>query len=63
MFLVGWVMVFLIWGYLMIFLKPEKNVIHGLKDKVKRLSIVLIAILSIAILTIWPVTGMPILNK
>lgn len=38
MFLVGWVMVFLIWGYLMIFLKPEKNVIHGLKDKVKRLS-------------------------
>jgi sodium-dependent dicarboxylate transporter 2/3/5 len=38
MFLVGWVMVLLIWGYLMIFLKPEKNVIHGLKDKVKRLS-------------------------
>jgi sodium-dependent dicarboxylate transporter 2/3/5 len=38
MFLVGWIMVLLIWGYLMIFLKPEKNVIHGLKDKVKRLS-------------------------
>lgn len=38
MFPVGWAMVFLIWGYLMIFLKPEKNVIHGLKDKVKRLS-------------------------
>ncbi len=38
MFLIGWLMVFLIWGYLMIFLKPEKNVIHGLKDKVKRLS-------------------------
>jgi sodium-dependent dicarboxylate transporter 2/3/5 len=38
MFLVGWIMVFLIWGYLMVFLKPEKDVIHGLKDKVKRLS-------------------------
>lgn len=38
MFLVGWVMVFLIWGYLMMFLKPEKNIIPGLRDKVKRLS-------------------------
>ncbi len=38
MFFVGWIMVLLIWGYLMIFLKPEKDVIHGLKDKVKRLS-------------------------
>jgi len=38
MFLVGWIMVFLIWGYLMIFLKPEKNIIPGLKEKVKRLS-------------------------
>lgn len=38
MFLVGWIMVLLIWGYLMIFLKPEKNSIPGLKEKVKRLS-------------------------
>lgn len=38
MFIIGWVMVFLIWVYLMIFLKPEKKVITGLKDKVKRLS-------------------------
>ena len=38
MFLVGWVMVFIIWGYLMIFLKPEKKVISGLKEKVKKLS-------------------------
>lgn len=38
MFLVGWIMVFIIWGYLMIFLKPEKKVISGLKEKVKRLS-------------------------
>ncbi|MDP2167459.1 MAG: SLC13 family permease [Thermodesulfovibrionales bacterium] len=38
MFLVGWLMVFIIWGYLMIFLKPEKKVIAGLKEKVKKLS-------------------------
>jgi len=39
LFLLGWLMVFLIWGYLMIFLKPEKAVIPGLKEKVKRLSL------------------------
>jgi sodium-dependent dicarboxylate transporter 2/3/5 len=38
MFLIGWIMVFIIWGYLMIFLKPEKKVISGLKEKVKKLS-------------------------
>ncbi|MBI5196196.1 MAG: SLC13/DASS family transporter [Nitrospirae bacterium] len=38
MFFLGWLMVFLIWGYLMIFLKPEKDVISGLKEKVKKLS-------------------------
>ncbi|MFN3533885.1 MAG: SLC13 family permease [Desulfatiglandales bacterium] len=37
MFLVGWGMVFLIWAYLMIFLRPEKERIPGLTDKVKRL--------------------------
>jgi sodium-dependent dicarboxylate transporter 2/3/5 len=38
MFLVGGIMVFIIWGYMMIFLKPEKRVIPGLKEKVKKLS-------------------------
>jgi sodium-dependent dicarboxylate transporter 2/3/5 len=38
MFIIGWVMVFLIWAYLMVFLKPEKNIIPGLKEKVKKLS-------------------------
>lgn len=38
LFFLGWLMVFLIWGYLMIFLKPEKNAITGLKEKVKKLS-------------------------
>jgi len=38
MFVIGWGMVFLIWLTLMVFLKPEKKVIPGLRDKVKRLS-------------------------
>ncbi len=38
MFLVGWIMVFIIWGYLMLFLKPEKKSIPGLREKVKNLS-------------------------
>lgn len=38
MFLVGWAMVFIIWGYMMVFLKPEKKEIHGLREKTKRLS-------------------------
>lgn len=37
-FLIGWVMVFLIWIYLMIFLKPEKKIIPGLKEKVTKLA-------------------------
>jgi len=35
---VGWFMVFLIWGFLMIFFKPEKAVIPGLKEKAKQLN-------------------------
>lgn len=38
MFLLGWTMVIIIWGYMMIFLKPEKKSIPGLKEKVQRLS-------------------------
>jgi solute carrier family 13 (sodium-dependent dicarboxylate transporter), member 2/3/5 len=38
MFVVGWGMVFLIWIILMIFLKPEKKVIPGLRERVKKLS-------------------------
>lgn len=37
-FLIGWVMVFFIWIYLMIFLKPEKSVVPGLKEKVSKLA-------------------------
>jgi solute carrier family 13 (sodium-dependent dicarboxylate transporter), member 2/3/5 len=38
MFVVGWGMVFLIWLTMMIFLKPEKKVIPGLRERVKKLS-------------------------
>jgi solute carrier family 13 (sodium-dependent dicarboxylate transporter), member 2/3/5 len=38
MFVIGWLMVFLIWLYLITFLKPEKKEIVGLKDKVGKLS-------------------------
>jgi len=38
LFPIGWGMVFVIWIILMILSKPEKKVIPGLRDKVKRLS-------------------------
>jgi len=38
MFLIGWIMVFIIWLYLIIFMKPEKSRVDGLKERVKELS-------------------------
>jgi sodium-dependent dicarboxylate transporter 2/3/5 len=38
MFVIGWGMVFLIWLYLITFVKPEKKTIPGLKDKVAKLA-------------------------
>jgi sodium-dependent dicarboxylate transporter 2/3/5 len=38
MFPVGWVMVFILWGFFMIFLKPEQTVIPGLREKARRLN-------------------------
>jgi len=38
MFPVGWIMTFLLWGYFMIFLKPEKKTIPGLRERAKRLN-------------------------
>lgn len=35
MFPIGWIMVFLLWGFFMIFFKPEKTVIEGLKERSK----------------------------
>ena len=37
MFPVGWLMTFLLWGFFMIFFKPEKATIPGLREKAKRL--------------------------
>ncbi|MCJ7773311.1 MAG: anion permease, partial [Desulfobacterales bacterium] len=38
MFPVGWVMTFIIWGLMMIFFKPEKKVIPGLRERARTLS-------------------------
>ncbi|MCS7199081.1 MAG: SLC13 family permease [Caldimicrobium sp.] len=37
MFVVGWLMVFLIWLYLMLVLKPEKPIVKGLRERVAKL--------------------------
>lgn len=38
MFPIGWLMTFILWGFFMIFFKPEKKVIPGLKEKARQLS-------------------------
>jgi sodium-dependent dicarboxylate transporter 2/3/5 len=38
MFPVGWMMTFLLWGFFMVFLKPEKASIPGLRQKARQLS-------------------------
>jgi len=38
MFPIGWLMTFLLWGFFMIFLKPEKKVIPGLREKARQLN-------------------------
>jgi len=37
MFPIGWIMALLLWVFFMIFFKPEKKVIPGLRDRAKRL--------------------------
>ncbi len=37
MFPVGWIMTFLLWGFFMVFFKPEKNTIPGLREKARQL--------------------------
>jgi len=38
MFPVGWLMTLLLWGFFMVFLKPEKKVIPGLREKARQLN-------------------------
>ena len=37
MFPIGWIMTFLLWGFFMVVMKPEKAVIPGLKEKATRM--------------------------
>ncbi|QTA85403.1 SLC13 family permease [Desulfonema magnum] len=39
MFPIGWIMTFLLWVFFMIFFKPEKKVIPGLREKARQLDI------------------------
>jgi sodium-dependent dicarboxylate transporter 2/3/5 len=52
LFPIGWVMVFLLWGFFMIFFKPEKKTIPGLRDKAKGLLAQLGRITAKEILTV-----------
>jgi sodium-dependent dicarboxylate transporter 2/3/5 len=69
MFPVGWLMVFLLWGFFMLFCKPEKDRIVGLKEKASRMyrelggitrneilaaTIILLAVLVIALKSFVP---------
>ena len=38
MFPIGWLMTFLLWGFFMVFMKPEKKVIPGLREKARLLN-------------------------
>jgi len=38
MFPIGWLMTFILWGFFMIFLKPEKATIPGLRERATRLN-------------------------
>jgi len=38
MFPVGWIMTFLLWGFFMVFFKPEKATIPGLREKARKLN-------------------------
>lgn len=35
---IGWLMTFLLWGFFMLFLKPEKKTIPGLRDRARQLN-------------------------
>ncbi len=37
MFPIGWIMTFILWGFFMVFFKPEQKTIPGLREKAKKL--------------------------
>jgi sodium-dependent dicarboxylate transporter 2/3/5 len=38
MFPVGWIMTFILWGFVMVFFKPEKTTIPGLRERARQLN-------------------------
>jgi sodium-dependent dicarboxylate transporter 2/3/5 len=70
---VGWLMTFLLWGFFMIFLRPEKKTIPGLRERAKELGaqlggitqkeIVAAAIIFVCILVLGVRSFVPFLNK
>jgi sodium-dependent dicarboxylate transporter 2/3/5 len=38
MFPIGWIMTFILWGFFMVFFKPEKKIIPGLREKARQLN-------------------------
>ena len=57
MFPVGWIMVLLLWGFFMVFLKPEKIVISGLKVKAEQLNLKLGPITQKEVIAVLIVLG------
>ena len=57
MFPVGWLMVFVLWGFFMVFFKPEKKTIPGLREKAKTLQAQMGRITGREILTVIIVLG------
>jgi sodium-dependent dicarboxylate transporter 2/3/5 len=61
MFPIGWVMTFLLWGFFMVFYRPERKTIPGLRERVKTLNarlgpitrteVITIVIVALTILT------------
>jgi len=51
MFIPGWLLTFLLWGFFMVFLKPEKKTIPGLREKARALNAQLGGITGKEILT------------
>ena len=72
MFPIGWVMVFLLWGFFMVFYKPEQKTIPGLHERVKALNarlgritraeIITLAIVGLTILVMSLRSFVPILE-
>ncbi|MBW1793569.1 MAG: SLC13/DASS family transporter [Deltaproteobacteria bacterium] len=61
MFLPGWLMTFVLWGFFMVFLKPEKKTIPGLREKARELNAALGKITGKEILAASIVVGVIII--